>query len=530
MAAKLSFGTAGIRARLGDADHELNLRTVRAVANALCAYLAEQPGDPRTRGLCVGYDGRHESERFAREIAAVGLAHGFVVRSFEHTVPTPLLAFATKLHRAAAGLMVTASHNPPEDNGIKVYFAGGAQILPPHDAEIARRIDASLASVLPPQPAAPPRSGLALALGPYEEGAYLDAVLALMPPEPKLTLPVTAYSALCGVGGALTRSLLARAQVSVVEVSSQAHPRPDLGGLASPNPEHRPALTELITLAERTQAGLAFCHDPDADRLAVLVRDRAGTLHALSGDEVGALLTDFLLAREAVPAECAVISTLVSGGLAERVALAHGAHFERTLTGFKWITARGRALEQAGRYRYLLGYEEAIGYCLGALGDDKDGIAALYVLLVLARKLQEAGSGLHDALERLARQHGLFVGKQVSLSAAGPSGLAHVQTMLKRLRTQPPESWLPRPAAREDHAQAAIPSDLLVFRLVDGSRICVRPSGTEPKLKFYLEVREHVADDEALESARARAELTLSELEAAVRRASADTARTGPAS
>ncbi len=520
MTIRLSFGTAGIRARLGEGDDELNLRTVRAVGHALCEYVGSRANGEKQRGICVGFDGRTASREFAAELASVALAHGFLVRLFDDLVATPLLAFATQHHRASLGLMVTASHNPPSDNGIKVYWQGGAQILPPHDAEIARRIAAiSEDTYIPRAELAQARArGDLRPLGEPELEAYLDAIVGLLPEQAGRSgrFPAVAYSALCGVGSAFTRALCARTGVTLTHVASQDLPRADFGGLSSPNPEHPAALAALFELTRHIEAPLAFCHDPDADRLAVIARDPLHTLRALTGDEVGALLTDFMLSCEPTPSEVCVVSTLVSGGLAERIARARGAHFERTLTGFKWITERGRALERSG-LRFLFGYEEALGYCFGALGDDKDGIAALHVLLQFARRLEASGEGgLGERLAQLSREHGLFRGRQITLSAAGEEGRAWMARILGALRTRAPDAWLSPGAVREDYLERPERADLLIFRTPSGARLCVRPSGTEAKLKFYLEAVEPVGGADPLQAAYTRAEATLDDLAARV--------------
>jgi len=527
MAVRLAFGTAGIRARLGDGDDELNLRTVRVVGQALCEYVASVDGAAKEHGICVGYDGRTLSREFALELTDVALALGFLVRTFETVVATPLLAHATQHHGAALGLMVTASHNPPSDNGIKVYWQGGAQIMSPHDRAIAARIEQISELSGPPRAhlASARASGRLVPLGEEDQRAYLEAVGQLLAARATSsarplasTLPIVVYSALCGVGTPLARALSERSGVKLLEVASQAWPRTDFGGLSSPNPEHASALEELMRLGTEANAAFGFCHDPDADRVAVVAREADGVLRALSGDEVGALLVDFLLSQEPEPQpRSAVVSTLVSGTLVERIAAAHGAHFERTLTGFKWITARGRALEREAGLRYLFGYEEALGYCFGALGDDKDGLAAMFVLLRLARELGASGRSFCGRLEELAREHGLFVSRQLTVSASGPEGMAHVQSILRALRSRAPSDWLDPSSTREDFLLQAARANLLVFRVGERARVCVRPSGTEPKLKFYLEASERVAQAEPLADARARAESTLGWLEARVR-------------
>jgi phosphomannomutase len=301
---------------------------------------------------------------------------------------------------------------------------------------------------------------------------------------------------------------------SVHEVAEQAAPRADFAGLSAPNPEHESALAALRALAEQHGDDLAFAHDPDADRLAVMVRDR-GALRALTGDEVGALLSEFLLAAHAPPPRAAIVSTLVSGSLAERVAEAHGATFARTPTGFKWIAARGRALERAHGLKLVLGYEEAIGYAFGALSDDKDGIAALYVLLALVRRLHAQGRTLVDALDDLVRQHGAFATRQLTVARdpAAPAG-----DLLARLRAIDPATLLGAGATRVDYASAPEPLDLLMIRHPSGAKLCARPSGTEPKLKLYLEA--WAASDAAAvetEPVRTRAREALDLLEQRVR-------------
>jgi len=295
MSAQLRFGTAGIRAPLGAGAEQLNPDSVRRIARAILEQLEARVHDARARGLCIGFDGRAQSREFAAEITTLALAHGFRVRAFEHEAPTPLLAFCTRRHDAAAGIMVTASHNPASDNGIKLYLAGGVQVGAPHEREIeqrmARAAGAPEAAELAAETARTPLS----ALGAADTHAYLDAVIALVPCRSELPLPRLAYTATCGVGTATTRALCARIGAhELVEVVEQADPCPDFGGLASPNPELPEALERLLALATRESTPVAFAHDPDADRLAVAVRSRDGGMRPLSGDEVGALLGDFL--------------------------------------------------------------------------------------------------------------------------------------------------------------------------------------------------------------------------------------------
>jgi phosphomannomutase len=504
---RLSFGTAGIRAAMGPGLDQLNVLTVGGVAHAICAHLRESFPDACERGLCVGFDGRTDSDVFAREVITVARAYGFRVRAFVAPVPTPLVAFCTRAQRAVAGIMITASHNPPTDNGIKLYLEGGAQVLAPHDAAIA----AAIASFAPGTPL--PTSELVSVyetLGEREVEAYLDTIGTLVPSSTSLPLPRFGYSALHGVGTAVTRQLFARVGArNAMEVESQAAPQRDLGGLASPNPEHPSALAALWALATGEQLDLAFAHDPDADRLAVLARTRTGQLRALSGDEVGALLGDFLLAASPAPSRALLLSTLVSGELLERICRAYGARFERTPTGFKWIASRARKLErELPGLSFLFGYEEAIGYAFGQIADDKDGIAALSVLLELARRLHAEGKTLCDALDTLSRRHGVFATRQLTV----PRGRGQAEgDLMSRLRAVDPVLLLGPGTTRTDYQQQPEAVELLVFRRANGSRLCVRPSGTEPKLKLYLHAAAEVST--TLEAAEAEAQRELDDLQ-----------------
>jgi phosphomannomutase len=509
MSIRLAFGTAGIRAPLGAGDDQMNERTVRAVAFALADYLAEAFAGARGRGICLAYDGRTDSDTFAQTFREVLLGFGFRVRSFAQPVPTPLLAFCTRYHDAVCGVMITASHNPPSDNGIKIYLERGAQVLAPHDAEIARRIGSF--DVPPAIDPALREGGLDEPLGEREVEAYLGAIERLIEHPSSAPLPRIAYSALAGVGSPLAHRLFARAGAhDVHEVAEEAAPRSDFAGLTTPNPEHASALARLCKLADDVGATLLFAHDPDADRLAVAVRANDGSLRMLTGDEVGALLGSFLLAAQHDKVRTLLVSTLVSGELLEHVARGEGATFERTATGFKWIASRARELERERGLSFVFGYEEAIGYAFGAIADDKDGIAALYVLLELARRLHAQNRTLLDELDELSRRHGVFSSRQVTVPRGGTNDI------LAQLRALDPSVLLGPGATAIDYRTRPERLDLLIVRGPDGSKLCARPSGTEPKLKLYLHVRVPVAHD--VDGARRIATEKLSRLETAVRR------------
>ncbi len=520
MTSPFRFGTAGIRAALGPGAAQLNLRSVRRIAGAILEQLAASVENAREQGLCIGFDGRMHSREFATEIAALALARGFRVRAFEDVVPTPLLAFCTRLHDSAAGIMVTASHNPAADNGIKLYLAGGRQVGAPLDQEIEARFacQPDVADVATPDLGQARTRQRLLALGAAETRAYLDALSALVASRSDLPLPKLAYTATCGVGTAITRALLGRlGAVDVVEVAEQAQPQTDFGGLASPNPEAPEALEKLYALASREHAQVAFAHDPDADRLAVVIRSQDGTLRALSGDELGALLGDFMLEQHPEPTRTLLVSSLVSGGLLEQIARARGAHYLRTATGFKWIAARGREHATREGLELLFGYEEALGYAFFSMADDKDGIAALYVSCELLRRLWARGQTLEDRLDCLARAHGSFVSRQLSLSALDADGQSRVPVVMQKLRALDPGHLLGPGADLEDHETAPQALPLLVFCDLVGTRVCARPSGTEPKLKFYLQAREQVHAHESVAQARQRGLLRVDAIEQRLR-------------
>lgn len=512
------FGTAGIRARLGEGAGELNRDSVRVIATAIVAELAALHADAKRRGVVVAYDGRRESRAFAREVCGVALRAGFQVGLFEQEMPTPILSFATRSLGASAGIMITASHNPADDNGLKLYLEGGRQVSGPHDA----RIEARIAQMGVPAPITDEElerartAGRLVALGDAELANYLAHVRALLPSPAATTELKFGYSALYGVGTLVTRRLAQELPgLSAVELPAHASLRADFGGLASPNPEEPAALAELVALSEREGLELAFAHDPDADRLAVLVREERGALRSLSGDEVGALLGDLLLSEHPEPETTLLASTLVSGGLLEQIANSYGAAFVRAQTGFKWIAALGRARAAEQQRELLFGYEEALGYAFFSMADDKDGIAALALLATHAQRLKAQRSSLLAKLDALNVQHGLFATRQLSVVAKGADGPERIMRIMERLRALSPEALLGPGAQFNDYTRGPAPFPLLVFADradTPNTRVCVRPSGTEPKLKVYLHVREQAGERAELVAARARAEAQLQRL------------------
>ncbi|MEU6821619.1 phospho-sugar mutase [Streptomyces atriruber] len=490
-AGTLQFGTAGLRGELGAGPMRMNRSVVIRAAAGLAAHLKSKG---QTDGLVViGYDARHKSADFARDTAAVMTGAGLRAAVLPRPLPTPVLAFAIRHLGAAAGVEVTASHNPPRDNGYKVYLGDGSQIVPPADAEIAAEIDAIASLHDVPRP---DTGWETLDEGVLE--AYLartDAVLS--PGSPRTARAV--YTAMHGVGKDTLLAAFARAGFpEPTLVAEQAEPDPDFPTVAFPNPEEPGAMDLSFATAARTTPApdLIIANDPDADRCAAAVQDShdGGTWRMLRGDEVGALLAAHLVDRGA---QGTFAESIVSSSLLGRIAEKAGLPYEETLTGFKWI-ARVDGL------RY--GYEEALGYCVDPEGvRDKDGITAALLLAELASGLKEENRTLLDLLDDLAVEHGLHATDQLSVRV---EDLSLIADAMRRLREQPPTELAGLPVTKAEDltrgTEALPPTDGLRYTL-DGARVIVRPSGTEPKLKCYLEVVVPVADKAALPAARARA-------------------------
>ncbi|MER5440208.1 phospho-sugar mutase [Streptomyces sp. NPDC002790] len=481
----LQFGTAGLRGELGAGPTRMNRAVVIRAAAGLAAYLKAKG---QTDGpVVIGYDARHKSADFARDTAAVMEGAGLRAAVLPRPLPTPVLAFAIRHLGAVAGVEVTASHNPPRDNGYKVYLGDGSQIVPPADAEIAAEI-AAVAS-LHDVPRA--ESGWET-LGEDVLEAYLARTDAVLAPGSARSAR-TVYTAMHGVGKETLLAAFARAGFpEPVPVPEQAEPDPDFPTVAFPNPEEPGAMDLSFATARALDEtpDLIIANDPDADRCAVAVPD-GGEWRMLRGDEVGALLAAHLVKRgvSGVLAE-----SIVSSSLLGRIAESAGLPYEETLTGFKWI-ARVEGL------RY--GYEEALGYCVDPEGvRDKDGITAALLVTELASELKSQGRTLLDALDDLALAHGLHATDQLSVRVEDLSVIADA---MRRLREVPPVELAGLAVTRADDLSEGEgglpPTDGLRYAL-DGARVVVRPSGTEPKLKCYLEVVVPVADRPSLPAAR----------------------------
>jgi phosphomannomutase len=488
---RLEFGTAGLRGAMGAGPMRMNRVTVGRAAAGLAAWVRDHGG----RSVVVGYDARTSSDVFARDTAEIMTGSGIAALLLPRPLPTPVLAFAIRHLGADAGVMVTASHNPAADNGYKVYLGDGSQIVPPVDAEIAACIDAvgPLSAV--------PRSDDWAVLDDTVADAYLAHAASLVSADAPRALTVVT-TALHGVGGAVLAEALTRAGFAAPHVvAEQLVPDPAFPTVAFPNPEEPGALDLALALADGVHADVVVANDPDADRCAVAVPDADGVWRQLTGDEVGGLLGEFL-AGQGVTGTYA--TTIVSSSRLSRIAAAHGQPFAQTLTGFKWI----------GRVPGLAyGYEEAIGYCVDPRAvADKDGITAALRLVELAARLKADGRTLLDAIDDLDRRYGVHQTSQVSVRSDDGEAL---RAVVAALRASPPSAVGGLPVLRVDDLAAGAdglpPTDGVRLTLAGpapggSARLVVRPSGTEPKVKAYLEVVVPLAgDDPALALADARA-------------------------
>jgi phosphomannomutase len=489
---RLSFGTAGLRGAVGAGPNRMNRATVTAATAALASYLLGADPAAAAAGVVVGCDARHRSEEFAAQAAGVLAGAGIRVHLLPSRQPTPLLAFAVRYFRAAAGVMITASHNPPGDNGYKVYLDDGAQIAPPADADV----EAAMTAVGSPAavPVAAADSPLISRAGDEVAHAYLDAICAALGSAPNGSAWLRfVYTPLHGVAGDLAVRAFGQAGYPEPDlVAVQFEPDPAFPTVRSPNPEEVGTLDLALAQARRSGADLVIANDPDGDRLAVAIPDQAapGGYRQLTGDQLGAVLGSFVLGRAAADPdvrmpEQLVVSTVVSGSLLSKIAAAAGAQYAQTLTGFKWIV---RAADRRADVRFCYGYEEALGYAVTSAVRDKDGISAALAVLSVAATAWSAGQSLQDCYDALEERHGVHVTAQVTVQTE-----AAIDVM-SRLRAGRPSELAGEPVVEAADYTGGwdLPSaDMLGYQL-PGGRVVIRPSGTEPKIKAYLEVVEPV--------------------------------------
>lgn len=502
MGGVLEFGTAGIRGAVEAGSNRMNRAVVIRTTAGLSDFLLQSRSGP----VVVGFDGRSSSRQFTEDTVGVLVAAGHTVHYFDEVVPTPIVAFAARHLEAAAAIVVTASHNPPADNGYKVYDANGAQIVPPVDAEIAQAIAAIGSANQVPRREGAMAGGVAgahrLDLDDIYR-AYREQVEAVRTRHVGGDL-VVAYTPIHGVGWKVISRLVADAGYrNFHAVVAQRDPDGRFPTVSFPNPEEPGAMDLVKELGREVGAGLVVANDPDADRLAVALPEEGESWRSLTGNQIGVLMADWLLENWTAAEQPIVINSIVSSPMLATVARLHGAHFEQTLTGFKWIANAALDLERAGAGRFAFGYEEALGYTVGPVVRDKDGMSATLVFMDMAQTLAEAGSTVANRLADLYRRAGLWVSTQLSLVRPGTEGQAEIAEAMDLLGEQVPEKLGERAVTNAtDYRQGAgerprwlAATPLVALDLEGDARVLIRPSGTEPKLKIYVDLPGEAGDD-----------------------------------
>jgi phosphomannomutase len=509
LAGPLAFGTAGLRAAVGAGSARMNRATVIRTTRGLADYISAHREGARTLPVVVGSDARTTSPAFAREVVSVFIGARIPVRFFEEPVPTPLVAYAARVLGATAAVVVTASHNPRDDNGYKVYLDDAIQIVGPDDVLLERAI----AAVGPANgvPRVTPEANKALPLPEQVDAekldleAFLQRYLAEIGAEldshrdPKPLRIV--YTPLHGVGWRFTKRALELAGFSDVRaVPEQAEPDGTFPTTRFPNPEEAGSLDLALALAKKSDAHLVLANDPDADRLAAAVPTASGEYVKLRGNQIAVLLADAMLEKVREPKRAAAFASIVTSPLVAAVARERGIHFEQTLTGFKWIWTAAIEVEKKTGRRFAYGCEEALGYCVAHPVRDKDGISAAVALAELAERCRREGRTLLDRLHDIERRLGVWASAQHSITVTGLGAMASIEQALERLASAPPKSLGgSRVVAVRDYRKGAesrprwLGASLLIELELEQGRVLVRPSGTEPKLKIYVDLRGEVA-------------------------------------
>ncbi|MDH5936268.1 phospho-sugar mutase [Vibrio splendidus] len=526
---RLEFGTAGLRGKVGCGPNRMNRLVIQETATGLGHYLIEHVANASIRGVVVGYDGRLDSKQFAIDTASVLTALGIKVYLTSDVAATPIVAFGIEHFNAAAAVVVTASHNPPEYNGFKVYWENGAQIIPPHDAGIAGEIDVASTKPIPLMSLSDAETQDKLVW--LTEG-YYQTYRAAINQSPYVSKEIESanttitYTAMHGVGAKMAEDLLHDAGFhKVFSVAEQREPDGNFPTVNFPNPEEKGAMDLVVNLAKSVDADIACANDPDADRFAVAVRtdDTARTDDAsykmLTGDQVGVLFAHYLLSKPHTKNQL-VGNSIVSSTLLEKVAQSHGATYFQTLTGFKWLANIGMQLEDE-QNEFLFAYEEALGYTIGTQVRDKDGLSAIVVFAQLVEELKSQGRTVWDLLAQISFEHGVHTNAQRSIALDPDS-----PSIGSKLRAAQPKAINGVAISVIEDLQSSLrfviggnteainlpSSDVLIYHLEDGTRIIVRPSGTEPKVKVYYETVTKFEGTETYEDTGLRGEEDMSKL------------------
>ncbi len=517
---RLEFGTAGLRGKVGCGPNRMNRLVIQETATGLGHYLIKHVQDAVKRGVVIGYDGRPDSKQFAHDTASVLTSLGIKVYLTHDVAATPIAAFGVRHFNAAAAVVVTASHNPPEYNGFKVYWENGAQIIPPHDSGIAGEIDEAATKPIPLMNLDDAEKHDLLV---WLKEDYYETYRQTMNGNPLLAnhqqpeAVGVAYTAMHGVGADMAETLLKDAGFTkVYSVAEQRDPDGSFPTVNFPNPEEAGAMDMVVALAKANNADIACANDPDADRFAVAARRPDGEFQMLTGDQVGSLFGNYLLSNTDATRQL-IGNTIVSSTLLKKIALSHGAEYYQTLTGFKWLTNIAMQ-KQTAEKQFLFAYEEALGYTVGNKVWDKDGLSALVAFSQLTAELKSQGKTVWDQLESIYREHGMYINAQHStaldpkappvgdkLRAAQPSQIAGRKVeVIEDLKSST------RTFADGKTESIDLPaSDVLIYHLSGGARVIVRPSGTEPKLKCYYEVVEAFDAADSFSVAEDKAELAL---------------------
>jgi len=502
----LEFGTGGLRGVIGAGSNRMNRYTVARATQGFAQYILEEhAGKEGQPSVVIAHDCRHFSPEFALEAALVLAGNGIVAKLFPSLRPTPQLSFSVRSLKATGGIVITASHNPPEYNGYKVYNASGGQLVP-HEAErVIGNIQAltSLKEVKRLSREEAEAKGLLVWLGEAEDEAFVETVAntsvnrELMAAGAAKDL-VVVFTPLHGTGNMPVRRALEKIGFTQVHiVKEQEQPEGDFSTVKSPNPEEREAFTMAIELGKKIGADILIGTDPDADRMGAVVRTKDGEYEILTGNQSGSLLVHYVLSqmkeRGALPANGAVVKTIVTSEFGAEIARHYGASVFNTLTGFKYIGEKMNEFDQTGQHTYLFGYEESYGYLAGNYARDKDAIVASTLICEAAAYYKQQGKTLIDVLEELYRQFGYYRESLASRTLKGKDGLAKITVLMEDFRANPPQDVAGiRVTEMRDYLKGieGLPKEnVLKFLLEDGSWFCLRPSGTEPKIKFYFAVR-----------------------------------------
>ena len=522
----LEFGTAGLRGVMGAGLARMNIHVIRWATQAFAGLILAEGDEARRRGVVICYDCRHNSREFAVEAACVCAANGIHVRLFDALRPTPELSFAVRHYGAIAGINITASHNPSEYNGYKVYWADGAQLPPQHAAEVAKRMEQIdiFAGVATMPFVAALEKGVIEYIGAETDELFLQNVLA-QAIDPDCVKAVAdrfriVYTPFHGAGHRLVPEALTRLGITHI------HPVPEqmvIDGafptVESPNPENPEGFYLAVALAKQVQSELIIGTDPDSDRVGVMALGKDGEYHTITGNQMGALLADYIITARrrtgTMPENPAILSTIVSTGMTRAICKANGIHFEETFTGFKFMAEKIAQYTAEGSHEYIMAFEESYGYMVGDFVRDKDAVTASMMIAEMAAYYYNQGMTLLDAVDALYEKYGYYIEENINLYMEGVDGPERMAALMTRLRQEPPAEFAGESVIRiRDYRDGTITvpglgpvgqtelsgSNVLYFELANDTNFIIRPSGTEPKIKIYI-----LAQDKEVEACRQKA-------------------------